>query len=400
MAKRKGGLRRDGSRQRYPFHGCTLYRTSTDFGAGRQHRCHSWQTQGIVRTIRVGVLGATGAVGQRLVAMLERHPWFRLAEVVASDRSAGRPYSAAAGWRLESPLPEAARELVVKDLDDELECDLLLSALDASVAGVAEEMYARAGFPVISNSRNHRMDEDVPLLIPEVNWEHSAAIPGQRQRRGFGAGFMVTNPNCSTIGLVMALKPLQDAFGLAAVQVVTMQAISGAGLDGVSAGAIQDNVIPYIGGEEEKLEAEPLKILGAFDGSGFVAAEMTVSAQCNRVPVLDGHTESVSVRLARPASQREVEDALRGFTSEPQRLGLPSAPSRPILLSPEPDRPQPRLDRNAGSGMAVVVGRVRPCPVQDWKFTVLSHNMVRGAAGAALLNAELLAAEGFITAPG
>lgn len=303
MAKRKGALRRDGSRQRYPFHGCTLYRTSTDFGAGRQHRCHSWQTQAIVRTIRVGVLGATGAVGQRLVAMLELHPWFRLAEVVASDRSAGRPYSAAADWRLESPLPEAARELVVKDLDDELECDLLLSALDSSVAGAAEEMYARAGFPVISNSRNHRMDEDVPLLIPEVNWEHSAAIPGQRQRRGFGAGFMVTNPNCSTIGLVMALKPLQDAFGVAAVQVVTMQAISGAGLDGVSAGAIQDNVIPYIGGEEEKLEAEPLKILGAFDGSGFVAAEMTVSAQCNRVPVLDGHTESVSVRLARPASQ-------------------------------------------------------------------------------------------------
>ncbi len=348
----------------------------------------------------MGVLGATGAVGQRLVAMLERHPWFTVAEVVASDRSAGKPYQEAANWRLESPLPEAVAQLVVKDLQTELDCDLLLSALDASVAGPAEAAYAQAGFPVVSNSSNHRMDPDVPLLIPEVNWEHGSALPWQQRQRGYQKGFILTNPNCSTIGLVLALKPLLDAFGVSAVQVVTMQAISGAGLDGVSAGAIQDNVIPHIGGEEEKLEMEPGKILGTFDGHGFVPAEIVVSAQCNRVAVLDGHTESVSVGLRRPASLSEVEEAIRTFTSEPQRIKLPTAPLPPLLLSSQPDRPQPRLDRNAGSGMAVVVGRVRPCPLLDWKFTVLSHNMVRGAAGAALLNAELLAAKGYLPEPG
>jgi len=347
-------------------------------------------------TLRVGVLGATGAVGQRLVAMLEHHPWFALAEVVASDRSAGRAYRDSVNWRLESPLPELAAGLPVKDLQAELECDLLLSALDASVAGAAEEAYAGAGFPVISNSRNHRMDEDVPLLIPEVNWEHVAALAWQQRQRGYGTGFIVTNPNCSTIGLVLALKPLQDAFGLKAVQVVTMQAISGAGLDGVSAGAIQDNVIPYIQGEEEKLEAEPRKILGTFAKGRFAAAEMVVSAQCNRVPVLDGHTESVSVQLAQSASWDEVAEAIRTFTAEPQRLQLPTAPARPLWLTAQGDRPQPRLDRNSGQGMTVVVGGLRPCPVLDWKFTVLSHNMVRGAAGAALLNAELLAAQGHL----
>jgi aspartate-semialdehyde dehydrogenase len=241
------------------------------------------------------------------------------------------------------------------------------------------------------------MDDDVPLLIPEVNPEHLAVIDVQRRRRGYAHGCIVTNPNCSTIGLTMALKPLHDAFGLAEVQVVTMQAISGAGLDGVPAGAIQDNVIPYIKGEEEKLESEPQKILGGIGNDRFLPAEISISAHCNRVAVLDGHTEAVSVRLRQRPSLEEVRAAIHDFHGIPQEMGLPTGSAAPLLLAEAPDRPQPRLDRNAGEGMTVVVGRLRPCPVLDWKFTVLSHNMVRGAAGAALLNAELLVARGYVS---
>ncbi len=346
----------------------------------------------------MGVLGATGTVGQWLMQLLDGHPWFTVSALVASGRSAGRPYGEAATWRLDAPMPRWVAGMVVAALDSNPDCDFLISALDSSVAGEAEERFAQLGYPVLSNARNHRMDPDVPLMIPEVNWQHARILPQQQARRGYRTGFIVTNPNCSSVGLVMALKPLQDAFGISEVSVVTLQALSGAGLDGVPAGAIQDNVIPYVSAEEEKLESEPLKILGDLNGEGFSPAHFRLSAQCNRVPVLDGHTEAVSVRLRAQAGEEEVSAALSEFTSEPQRLKLPSAPEHPVLLSVERDRPQPRLDRAASRGMAVTVGRVRPCPVLDYKFTLVVHNAVRGAAGAALLNAELLAAQGYLGA--
>lgn len=346
------------------------------------------------RNYRVGVLGATGGVGQRLVAMLEHHPWFQLTEVVGSERSAGRPYGEAAQWRQESPMPKLAAGLMVKELGSSLECDLLLSALSPSVGREEEERLAEAGFAVVSNCSSHRMDQDVPLLVPEINADHLAVIEQQLRRRHWGSGFIVTNPNCSTVGLALALAPLEDAFGLEAVTVVTMQAISGAGLDGVSAGAIQDNVIPFVSGEEEKLERETRKILGSWDGHRLLPADFLVSAQCNRVAVLDGHTEAVSVRLRSKAGLEQVREAIRGYRGSPGGCSLPSAPRAPLMLAAGRDRPQPRLDRGAGGGMTVTVGRVRACPVLDWKFTLLVHNMVRGAAGAALLNAELLAQSG------
>ena len=349
-----------------------------------------------MKRYRVGVLGATGAVGQRLVQLLEGHPWFSLTEVVASERSSGRPYGEAVSWRLGSRVPEEAARLVIKDLSPHLDCDLVLSALDSAVAGDAEESLATAGFPVISNARNHRMEDDVPLLIPEVNWEHTAVLPHQRALRHYSTGLLATNPNCSTIGLAMALKPLQDAFGVSEVSVVTMQALSGAGLKGVAAMTIQDNVIPHVPGEEEKLESESLKILGGLQGERFVPADLRVSAQCNRVAVLDGHTEAVSVRLRTPATAAQLRQAFSTFTSEPQRLRLPSAPPHPVLVVDGVDRPQPRLDRDVAKGMAVSVGHLRPCPVLDWKFTLVVHNAIRGAAGAALLNAELLVAQGYV----
>jgi aspartate-semialdehyde dehydrogenase len=349
-----------------------------------------------MKRYRVGVLGATGAVGQRLVQLLEGHPWFSLTEVVASERSSGRPYGEAVSWRLGSRVPEEAARLVIKDLSPHLDCDLVLSALDSAVAGDAEESLATAGFPVISNARNHRMEDDVPLLIPEVNWEHTAVLPHQRALRHYSTGLLATNPNCSTIGLAMALKPLQDAFGVSEVSVVTMQALSGAGLKGVAAMTIQDNIIPHVPGEEEKLESESLKILGGLQGERFVPADLRVSAQCNRVAVLDGHTEAISVRLRTPATADQLRQAFSTFTSEPQRLRLPSAPPHPVLVVDGVDRPQPRLDRDVAKGMAVSVGHLRPCPVLDWKFTLVVHNAIRGAAGAALLNAELLVAQGYV----
>lgn len=349
-----------------------------------------------MKRYRVGVLGATGAVGQRLVQLLERHPWFTATELVASERSAGRPYHEAVSWRLGSRIPAASADLVVRPLSTDLSCDLVLSALDAQVAGEAEAELAAAGFPVISNARNHRMDEDVPLLIPEVNWEHAAILTHQRAHRHFTTGLLATNPNCSAIGLTLALKPLQDAFGLEEVVVVTMQALSGAGVNGVPAMTILDNVIPYVAGEEEKLETESVKILGDLEDERFIPAALRVSAQCNRVAVLDGHTESVSVRLRTKATAQQLQQVLADFTAEPQRLKLPSAPPHPVLVVEGVDRPQPQLDRDVARGMAVSVGHLRPCPVLDWKFTLVVHNAIRGAAGAALLNAELLVAQGFV----
>jgi len=352
------------------------------------------------RKIRAGVLGATGMVGQRLVHLLADHPWFELTQVAASERSSGKTYAEAVHWHLETPVPAVAGDLVVKGLDPSLDCDFVFSALDSSVAGPAEEDFARAGYPVVSNSRNHRMDPDVPLLIPEVNAAHLDAIPLQQKNRGYDTGFIVTNPNCSTAGLVLVLKPLADAFGLEKVFVVTLQAISGAGYPGVASMDIQGNVVPFISGEEEKMEAEPQKLLGKWDGSRFVDAGLGLSAHCNRVPVVDGHLECVSIGLKKVASLNEVREALRTFEVDPSLASLPTAVHNPIVVLEEENRPQPRRDLHVGNGMAAVVGRVRECPLLDVKLTLLSHNLVRGAAGAALLNAELLAARGFLKARG
>jgi aspartate-semialdehyde dehydrogenase len=329
------------------------------------------------RRWRVGILGATGAVGQRLVQLLQGHPWFEISALAASERSAGKPYREAARWYLEGGMPEAAGGMRVSACTPELPIDLALSGLDAGVAGEIEQDLAAAGIPVISNARNHRMEPDVPLLVAEVNAEQARLIEEQRRRRGWKRGFIATNPNCSAIGLVMALKPLQQAFGVRRVLVTTMQAVSGAGYPGVPSLDILGNVIPFIAGEEEKIEAETRKILGT---------EIAVSAQVHRVAVEDGHLLAV----------QEASEALRSFRSPLEKLGLPSLPRPPIVVRDEPDRPQPRLDRMAGRGMAVSVGRVRPCPILGIKFNVLSHNTIRGAAGAAILNAEYLAAEGYV----
>jgi aspartate-semialdehyde dehydrogenase len=345
--------------------------------------------------IPVAVLGATGSVGQRFIQLLANHPWFRLHEVVASERSAGKRYAEAADWRLESLLPESAAGLVVKDLGAALESRLLFSGLDSSVAGEAEDEYANRGCAVISNSRNHRMDDDVPLLIPEVNAEHIDAIDEQRKRRG-SKGYIVTNPNCSVVGLAMALAPLERAFGIDKVQVTTMQAISGAGYAGVASYAILDNVIPFIGGgEEDKIEKEPRKILGRWTNK-FEDAPMTISAQVNRVPTIDGHLMTISLKLRDRASIEDIRAAIESFEGEPQRLGLPFAPARPLHYIDAPDRPQPRLDRDRERGMAVSVGRLRPCNILDVRMVALVHNTIRGAAGAAILNAELLKARGLL----
>jgi aspartate-semialdehyde dehydrogenase len=344
--------------------------------------------------VPVAILGATGSVGQRFIQLLEHHPWFRVHELVASERSSGKKYGEAADWRLDSLLPAETSELTIRSLGDELESRLIFSGLDSSVAGEAEDEYASRGCAVISNSKNHRMDSDVPLLIPEINADHLAAIDEQRKRR---PGFIVTNPNCSVIGLAMVLAPLEREFGIEGVQVTTLQAISGAGYSGVPSYAIIDNVIPYIGGaEEEKIETEPRKILGTWREGRFAEAPLSISAQVNRVPTIDGHLMTISLKLRERASLTDVRLAIEGFRGEPQHLGLPSAPERPLHYLDLPDRPQPRLDRDRGKGMAVSVGRLRDCPILDYRMVALVHNTIRGAAGAAILNAELLKAKGLL----
>jgi aspartate-semialdehyde dehydrogenase len=345
--------------------------------------------------IPVAVLGATGSVGQRFVQLLESHPWFRLAEAVASERSSGKSYGEAVDWRLETLLPQATSSLTVKGLGDNLESRLIFSGLDASVAGEAEEHYANRGCVIVSNSKNHRMDADVPLLIPELNAGHLAAIEHQRARRG-GRGYIVTNPNCSTIGLAMAIAPIERLCGIEQLHVTTMQAISGAGFAGVASYAILDNVIPYISGEEEKIESEPRKILGRWTGERFEDASFRISAQTNRVPTIDGHLMTISFAVREKASRERIIDAIRAFRGEPQELNLPSAPQQPIHYADENDRPQPRLDRDREHGMAVTVGRLRPCSLLDYRMVALVHNTIRGAAGAAILNAELLQAKGLL----
>jgi aspartate-semialdehyde dehydrogenase len=341
--------------------------------------------------IPVGILGATGAVGQRFVQLLADHPWFEVAELAASDRSAGKTYAEACTWRLPDAPPEAVRKLVVTNTEARFRSRLLFSGLDSSVAGEVETALASRGCAVISNSRNHRMDPDVPLLIPEVNPDHVEAVPVQRKRTG--GGYIVTNPNCSVMGLAIALAPLHRAFGLDSVAVVTLQALSGAGYPGVASMDIADNVIPYIGGgEEEKIESEPQKILGTFQNGAFVPASFPITASVHRVAVSDGHTMAVMVKLGRRASPEEAARVLAEFRGEPQDRELPSAPRRPIHVLSAPDRPQPRLDRDRERAMAVTVGRVRADRLFDLKFEALVHNTVRGAAGAAILNAELLKA--------
>ncbi len=323
--------------------------------------------------IPVAVLGATGSVGQRFVELLERHPWFELARVAASAESAGRAYGDAVRWVQDAPLPEHAARLVVEECGPAIDCPLVFSALDASVAGPIERAFADAGRFVVSNAKSHRMDPSVPLLVPEVNPDALDLLEQQEH------GALVANPNCTTIGLVLALKPLADLFGVRRVHVVSLQALSGAGLGGPSALEMTDNVIPYIEGEEEKVAAETRKILG----------NVTVSATCNRVPVVDGHTLCVSVELEREATHDDIVRAWQEFRGAPQELGLPSAPERPTIYLGEPDAPQPRRHRNTGNGMTAVIGRLRPCPLLGWKFVALTHNTLRGAAGGAILGAEL-----------
>jgi len=345
--------------------------------------------------IPVGVLGATGAVGQRFVQLLAGHPWFDLVAVAASERSAGRSYGEACSWKLDVPMPPAARALVVQLAEPELTCDVVFSALDAAVAGPVEEAFAAAGYAVLSNARNHRMADDVPLLVPEVNPDHTALIETQQRRRGW-RGFIATNPNCSTATLVLALAPLERRFGLKAVVVTTLQAISGAGYPGLPSLDILGNVIPFIAGEEEKIERETKKILGKLIGEAVAPHPLTVSAQTTRVPVVDGHTAAVFVTLGSDPGLESVREAFRTYRSVPQERGLPSAPAHPTILVDQEDRPQPRLDVNLEGGMASVVGRVRRCELLGYKFIVLGHNTIRGAAGAAILNAELLHSQGLL----
>jgi aspartate-semialdehyde dehydrogenase len=343
--------------------------------------------------IEVGILGATGLVGQHFIKFLQGHPWFDLKWLGASDRSAGKRYSDAMTWHL-GGLPASVADLQVEECRPGNAPRLLFSAMDASVATEIERAFAEAGHVVVSNSKNHRMEQDVPLLVPEVNPDHLKLVPGQQRNRGW-KGQIVTNPNCSTVGLTMALGPLKQ-FGITKVIVTTMQAISGAGYPGVASMDIMGNVIPFIGGEEEKMQVETQKILGDFRGDRIEPLAAKVSAHCNRVGVVDGHTETVSVELAARPGVGDLRAAFESFRPVPQQRNLPSAPPQPIIYLEDSNRPQPRKDAERERGMAAFIGRLRPCPVLDYKFVVLSHNTIRGAAGAAVLNAELMHSEGML----
>ena len=340
----------------------------------------------------MAVLGATGTVGQRFIQLLENHPWFEVTELVASEQSAGRSYAEVmtSRWKLPTAIPSSVAGLKIKAAGAPLKSKILFSSLDASVAGEVETHYANAGHLVSSNARNHRMDPMVPLVIPEVNREHLELLDRQKFKNGGG---IVTNPNCSTITLVVALAPLHRQFGVKQVLVSTYQAASGAGYPGVPSLDILGNVVPYIGGEEGKMESETHKILGRLGTKGVEPASFAVSANCCRVPVLDGHLVAASVKFHRSPTRKALVAAFAAFRPL-AKLSLPTAPDEPVLVRHEDDRPQPRLDTDRAGGMGVTVGRVRPCGVLDWKFIALAHNVIRGAAGAAILNAEILAREG------
>jgi aspartate-semialdehyde dehydrogenase len=346
------------------------------------------------KRIDVGVLGATGMVGQQFIRQLAGHPWFRPVWLGASERSEGKTYGEAATWRLASQLPDELRDITVDSCTPGRGPHLMFSALDANAAKDIEPAFAQAGHLVISNARSYRMDPLVPLLIPEINADHLSLLPAQRRERGW-SGAIVTNPNCSTVVLSLALAPLRQ-FGLKSAMVTTLQAVSGAGYPGVASLDILGNVVPAISGEEEKMESETQKILGSLNGNGVAPHPVVVSAQTTRVPVIDGHTESVSVAFDSKPAIEDVIEALRSFRGRPQELQLPTAPPNPVVWMQQNDRPQPRLDAERGGGMTVSVGRVRKCRVLDVKFVALGHNTIRGAAGAAVLNAELMRAEGLL----
>ena len=349
------------------------------------------------KQVRVGILGATGMVGQRFIQLLANHPGFQVTALAASDRSQGKTYGEACTWRLTGDMPAFVKSMVVQPPQPPLDCDVILSSLPSDVARAAEERFARAGYPVISNASSFRMDADVPLLIPEINSGHLSVLAQQRKDRGFGNGYIVTNPNCSTIIMALALAPLHTRFGVEAVVATTLQAVSGAGYPGVPSLDVVDNVLPFIDGEESKMESETRKILGGIGHSGFENAPFAVSAQCHRVNVADGHMVAVRVKLAKRVSIEEVRNVLSAYRSVPQELRLYSAPEHPVIVRDEKDRPQPRMDRDAGGGMSVTVGRLFADNVLDYRFVVLGHNTIRGAAGAAILNAELLQARGLLT---
>jgi aspartate-semialdehyde dehydrogenase len=348
-----------------------------------------------MKKIEVGILGATGMVGQRFVSLLEDHPWFELTWLAASDKSAGKAYAEACHWRLRTAMPEKVRGIKVHECKPGKAPRLVFASLDSKVAGEVEREFAQAGHVVVSNSSYFRMEPDVPLLIPEVNPEHLALLRAQRRERGW-KGMIATNPNCTTVGLVMSLAPLQKEFGVEKVLMTSMQAVSGAGYPGVPTLDIMGNVIPYISHEEEKVESETQKLLGKLVDGRIEPASFAVSAHCNRVLVEDGHTESISISLKASPSVKDLIEVWRAYRSVPQERKLPSAPAHPIVVREEKDRPQAKFDVYTEHGMATVIGRVRACPVLQFKYTALSHNTIRGAAGAALLNAELMKAEGYL----
>jgi aspartate-semialdehyde dehydrogenase len=347
------------------------------------------------KKIPVGVLGATGMVGQRFIQLLEKHPWFEVAWIAASERSADKQYVDAAKWRMKTPMPAKIAKMKLSPAISRNMPKVIFAALDADIAREMEPQFAEAGCAVITNSSAFRMHSNVPLVIPEVNADHLKLIDTQTWRKSSG-GFIVTNSNCSAMGLVLALAPLHRKFEIEKMYVVTMQAVSGAGYPGVASLDILGNVIPYIGKEEEKMEAETKKMLGVLNGHEVKDAPIAMSAQCNRVAVEDGHTESVSVQFKKKASAEEILELWKNFRGAPQEMKLPHAPEEPVYYDPRPDRPQPRFDVDRGGGMTAVTGRLRPCALLDWKFTVLSHNTIRGAAGAALLNAEILKVQGYL----
>ncbi len=337
--------------------------------------------------IRAGILGATGAVGQRFIQALADHPWFEITSLAASERSAGKKYKNAANWRLDEKLPDEVADMEIVPVDPtKVDADVVFSALPSSLAKTVEADFAKEGFAVASNASAYRMEKDVPLVVPEVNADHLGLIEVQQDNRGWD-GYIITNPNCSTIMLVATLKPLMK-FGIQNVNVATMQAISGAGYEGVASMAILDNVIPYIGSEEEKMETEPLKLLGEFNGSEIIDADFKLSAACNRVPVMDGHTETVWITMRDDPTPEQVRQAFLNFN--PHLGDLPTEPDQVLIVRDEPDRPQPRLDRNMGNGMSISVGRIR----EGIRYVLMGHNTIRGAAGASVLNAELLHKQG------
>lgn len=346
--------------------------------------------------IPVAILGATGMVGQRFIQLLHDHPWFEITTLVGSERSAGRSYGEACRWVLEEAMPPRLRDFPVYGVEDPVQAPLVFSALPSGVAGPLEERLAAEGHIVCSNASSHRMDADVPVLVPEVNPDHLAMIEVQRKRRGW-SGAIITNPNCTSTPIVMAFRPLLDAFGISKALVVSMQALSGAGYPGVASYDAVDNVLPLIGGEEPKVESEPQKMLGTLREEQIVPAGFVLSAHCNRVPVLEGHTVCISVALERETSVEQVVGVMRDFRALPQELNLPTAPAHPLIVRDEPDRPQPRRDRGVERDMPTVVGRVRVCPIMDYRMVVMAHNTVRGAAGGSVLNAELMVQQGYIT---